>query len=422
MIRMKKKVLVDISLASIGMSGIPQDAKWLFKLFASHDNYETTGFIYNRFSNVTFASEESAVLHENGLNRDEIIARWLSYIVSGVQDYESSRKDHKFIMQAKKVFDAVRIDNKELFWNVIWRHFFSSGLTGKDKRFLEKRFENKSIDFIISNICNLAMFERLGHKKLQQPQVAAEYDFAIFEDSRPMQLSPGTKKIIRYHDSLPFTHLDTFSNPLISSSHHYKSVKECLKQGAFYVTNSEYTRKILVQLFPEAEKQSIKIPYVISDVYKVSWPEERSTIAEAAAVINSKQWHLSGKFVNYSTEDKFVLGVATIEPRKNWINYMKAFLIAKARSNNPNLKLVIAGAMGWKNDDIIAMIRSLVFQGHVIYLQDVHPVELKKLYEHCEVFMYPTLGEGFGLPPIEAQACGALVVSSDLEVHRKMQS
>lgn len=107
----------------------------------------------------------------------------------------------------------------------------------------------------------------------------------------------------------------------------------------------------------------------------------------------------------------FVLFVGTIEPRKNLRGLVDAFdEVLRTTSLSP--KLVIAGGQGWLMDDFAASIKQKGLEERVSltgYLQDQ---DLCALYSTCAAFVYPSLYEGFGLPPLEAMACGAPVITS----------
>jgi glycosyltransferase involved in cell wall biosynthesis len=107
----------------------------------------------------------------------------------------------------------------------------------------------------------------------------------------------------------------------------------------------------------------------------------------------------------------FILFVGTIEPRKNLRQLVKAFG-QMLRNTSFSPKLVIAGGKGWMMDDFGSFIEKQGVADRVCltgYLQDE---ELCALYSSCTAFIYPSLYEGFGLPPLEAMACGAPVITS----------
>src|SRR6185369_1565441 len=110
-------------------------------------------------------------------------------------------------------------------------------------------------------------------------------------------------------------------------------------------------------------------------------------------------------------EGDFILFVGTIEPRKNLRRLVEAFE-QMLRNTSLSPKLVIAGGKGWMMDDFFSFLEEKGLTDRVCltgYLQDE---ELCTLYSTCKVFIYPSLYEGFGLPPLEAMACGAPVITS----------
>ena len=111
----------------------------------------------------------------------------------------------------------------------------------------------------------------------------------------------------------------------------------------------------------------------------------------------------------YALPERFILFVGSIEPRKN----LKKLLLAY-RDLDPhlrkNFKLLLAGFKGWENEEIMALIAEL--EKDVRYLGYVPAEELGRLYNLASLFVYPSLYEGFGLPPLEAMACGCPVVVS----------
>jgi glycosyltransferase involved in cell wall biosynthesis len=83
-------------------------------------------------------------------------------------------------------------------------------------------------------------------------------------------------------------------------------------------------------------------------------------------------------------------------------------------TDDPNLKLVIVGAPGWKCREILNTIESRAKSGDLIHLQNLSSFELQALYRNAEAFVFPSFAEGFGLPPLEALACSTPSVVSDL--------
>jgi glycosyltransferase involved in cell wall biosynthesis len=108
-------------------------------------------------------------------------------------------------------------------------------------------------------------------------------------------------------------------------------------------------------------------------------------------------------------EDDFLLFVGTLEPRKNLLTLLRAFeQIVSRTSLRP--QLVIAGGEGWLMDDLFAFIRNSNLSDRLLLTGYLSDAELRALYSSCRIFIYPSVYEGFGLPPLEALACGAAVI------------
>jgi glycosyltransferase involved in cell wall biosynthesis len=107
--------------------------------------------------------------------------------------------------------------------------------------------------------------------------------------------------------------------------------------------------------------------------------------------------------------DKFILFVGTLEPRKNIPNLIKAF----AKLNSTEYKLVITGKKGWKYKSIFNTAESLKITDKTVFTGYVPEDDLPALYSAADLFVYPSLYEGFGIPPLEAMACGTPVITSN---------
>ncbi|MCS7062071.1 MAG: glycosyltransferase family 1 protein [Anaerolineae bacterium] len=110
-------------------------------------------------------------------------------------------------------------------------------------------------------------------------------------------------------------------------------------------------------------------------------------------------------------EEPFVLTVGTLQPRKNHLTLVRAF--AQVAERLPDLKLVIAGGKGWMYDAVTAEVARLNLNRRVQFIGFVEDADLPDVYRAARVFTFPSLYEGFGLPPLEAMACGIPVVASN---------
>src|SRR5713226_8887236 len=112
-------------------------------------------------------------------------------------------------------------------------------------------------------------------------------------------------------------------------------------------------------------------------------------------------------------EDEFILFVGTVEPRKNLLTLMRAFeQILRQTSRRP--QLVVVGAEGWLMEELFAFIKQSSISDRLRLTGYLDDGDLRALYSSCTVFVYPSIYEGFGLPPLEAMACGAPVIASNI--------
>jgi alpha-1,3-rhamnosyl/mannosyltransferase len=110
---------------------------------------------------------------------------------------------------------------------------------------------------------------------------------------------------------------------------------------------------------------------------------------------------------------EFLLAVGTIEPRKNLSTLVRAFEDVVRERPSSNLRLVVAGGRGWLSGPLFESIERSPARGRVVLAGYVSDEQLRALYSACAAFVYPSLYEGFGLPPLEAMSCGAAVVAGD---------
>ncbi|GIV16938.1 MAG: glycosyl transferase family 1 [Armatimonadota bacterium] len=113
----------------------------------------------------------------------------------------------------------------------------------------------------------------------------------------------------------------------------------------------------------------------------------------------------------YSLPDRFLLFVGTLEPRKNLPRLLDAYALARRHTDLP--PLVLAGAPGWQNKHILTQARELGIEEHVVFAGYISREHLPGVYAGASALLYPSLYEGFGLPPLEAMGCGTPVLASN---------
>lgn len=114
----------------------------------------------------------------------------------------------------------------------------------------------------------------------------------------------------------------------------------------------------------------------------------------------------------YGIKKDFILAVSLISPRKNLVRLIKAFKLLRDKKNI-DCQLVIVGRKGWLYGDIFREVRLSGLEEEVVFCGYVPRKDLLYLYNAAAIFVYPSLYEGFGLPILEAMACGCPVVASN---------
>lgn len=208
-------------------------------------------------------------------------------------------------------------------------------------------------------------------------------------------LAPKTLKVvITVHDLVAF---------LYPQNHNLKAVvierltlKKAVKKAASIFVVSQNTQKDLLERFRYPVEQIQTVSCAPSDFYK------EPVSAHELAQFQEK----------FQLPQNFILAVGTLEPRKNFSNLIKSFVIIKRKC--PDYKLVIVGKKGWKYKQIEDTLKKYQLEKEVIFPGYLSDEDLKKVYTLATVFVFPSLYEGFGIPPLEAMSCGCPVVSSNV--------
>lgn len=174
-----------------------------------------------------------------------------------------------------------------------------------------------------------------------------------------------------------------------------KFVPVSVRQADHVIATSNFTRKSIIETYgvPE-DKVTTVYPGVDLSIFR---PSSKIAIGQ----IREK----------YGLKKPFILYLGTLEPRKNIPFILGAFSKLK---NNEDLDLVLAGKKGWMYEEIFEKVRELGIGGRVIFTGYVPDEDRPMLLSAAEVFVFPSFFEGFGMPVIEAQACGTPVVTSNV--------
>ena len=119
-----------------------------------------------------------------------------------------------------------------------------------------------------------------------------------------------------------------------------------------------------------------------------------------------------GDFVLPAVTPPYLLFVGTLEPRKNIVRIIRAF--EEIAAEHPQQKLILAGKLGWHTEEIVSAMEGSPFRKRIMHLGFVTERQKRALLHSCEILVYPSLYEGFGLPVLEAMAQGAPVITSSV--------
>ena len=208
-----------------------------------------------------------------------------------------------------------------------------------------------------------------------------------------------TPSILTVHD-LSFLRVPQFFVPGFRE-YLEKAVSRAVDRAACILADSESTRVDLMQLMAvEPESVTVLYPGVESRFRPV---KEADVLAAVRA--------------RYELPGRFVLGLSTVQPRKNFDGLIEAFRRLLARSADEpkiaELHLVIAGGKGWMYEDTLALVKRAGLEDRVHFPGFVAEADLPAVYCLAAVFAFPSWYEGFGLPVLEAMACGTPVVAAD---------
>lgn len=195
----------------------------------------------------------------------------------------------------------------------------------------------------------------------------------------------------------------------------------------FFMRNSEQCGKLGGQYFAGVfPKQLPQCDHIIcpSNSTKKDLMELLKIPAEKISVIyggvDQRRFHIMTDYSlletirkEYCLPPRYILGVSTLEPRKNLDGLLIAYRHLKEKLYNPP-KLVLVGGEGWKSDEIKAAVKQHHLISDVIFTGYVPEEHLPLIYNSALFFVFPSLWEGFGLPVLEAMSCGVPCLISDI--------
>ncbi|MBE6050909.1 MAG: glycosyltransferase family 4 protein [Clostridium sp.] len=279
------------------------------------------------------------------------------------------------------VENLLKIDNINKF-NLIWTgnvpsEFIKDNVditltSGKYSRFYETYY-----------IPNLMKKENMNLYHLTQNGIGFPFEFDI-----PV--------VVTVHDLIPYTMPETVGKGYLNKF--LKEMPSIISLTKGIITVSEYSKKDIIRFFP-------------------SFPEDKIFVTPLATNDNfkpiSKKYCKSYIKKNYMIDSDFILYIGGFSSRKNVKGLILAFSEIKNSLKKPH-KLLIGGSLRDEGLKLKEMVTSMGLENDVIFTGYLDDSILPIFYNASEAFIYPSLYEGFGLPPLEAMSCGTPVITSNL--------
>jgi glycosyltransferase involved in cell wall biosynthesis len=202
-------------------------------------------------------------------------------------------------------------------------------------------------------------------------------------------------RVITFHD-LSFLHHPDFFSARQRIWHWLQHYRKQATEASHIIAVSEFTKSDLINYLGVPEN---KISVIYSGVNEIFKPLPEPEIREFQRKNN--------------LEFPFILYLGTIEPRKNIEAIIRAFTIIKERSEFRSMRLVLAGQPGWLHKNVARAAKQSPFRDQIIFRAQIENRDRVFLYNAARVFVFPSFFEGFGFPPLEAQASGTPVIASD---------
>ncbi len=248
------------------------------------------------------------------------------------------------------------------------------------------RIPNKILNYFLLKPFNYPCLDKL-----------MKVDIVLFPHINFYAVSPEAKTVLTIHD-LSFLRYKNHFSLRKNIWHKLLNVSKLAQKADKIITISQNSKNDISELLGVAKE---KIRVVKSGIDKKRYCQVDPGDPKIPEIKNK-----------YKLPENFILYLGTLEPRKNLEGIIKAFDIFCSRFPKSDYNLVIAGGRGWKEGEVLRAWQESLNQEKIKFLGYIETEDKTYLYNLASLFAFPSLYEGFGLPPLEAMACGTPVVTS----------
>ncbi len=251
----------------------------------------------------------------------------------------------------------------------------------------------------LQKVIRLRWVRLFGSKYEQIPLAIADKDIYLstyYPIPKIMQEQAHLQRLIIIHDLIPLLHPEYF--PSRANEQLLQEIVGCVRGEDRVVCVSESTRRDFLRYRKDFPTEQVTVAYLAGKDCFVPCAEKATSLLKRIGIGNKP----------------FFLSACTIEPRKNIPLLVRAYeRLLQGEKAVP--RLVLTGAFGWEKNQLQEDIQRIneAYPNSIVVTGYISDEELAMLYSSCLAFVYPTLYEGFGLPPLEAMQCGAPVIVSD---------
>ena len=292
-------------------------------------------------------------------------------------------------------------------------HAIGRHLTGNEvyvrsllNAFAAQDHESEFVAYVSTDAARLAVPSRIRARRISANpflRLGAELARRVRQDRPDLlhvqytaPIGCGVPVVVSVHDVSFLEHPEYF--PRVRAWQLQWTVRSTVKSAARILTGTEFSRKSILKVYGDLDEDKVVV------VPNAAASEFRPISRESAAVTVRDMLSIS---------TPFLLAVGDLQPRKNHIGLIHAF--ARLVRAYPQLKhnLVLAGKPTWFADRVHEAARESGVSDRIQFCGFVTDSDLLQLYNACDLFVFPSFYEGFGLPALEAMACGRAVVCSN---------